>query len=103
MLEHGIGYSCSEDDLTFILFHVVAITERYYQSYQKPGVVVVCHTGIGTCLLDTSEGRHASDPGNAYAGDVLYGLSKGSDIEGVCDPAGSVLRNADTLFYPAYA
>ena len=52
MLEHGIGYSCSEDDLTFILFHVVAIAERYYQSYQKPGVVVVCHTGIGTaCFL----------------------------------------------------
>ena len=52
MLERGIGYSCSEDDLTFILFHVVAIAERYYQSYQKPGVVVVCHTGIGTaCFL----------------------------------------------------
>lgn len=52
MLENGIGYHCSEDDLTFILFHVAAIAEQYYQNSQQPGIVVVCHTGIGTaCFL----------------------------------------------------
>lgn len=48
ILEDSVGYIYSEDDITFILFHVAAAAERYFQEHQKPQVIVVCHAGIGT-------------------------------------------------------
>lgn len=48
LLEESIGYTYTEDDITFILFYVIAAAEQYFQDTRKTNVIVVCHSGVGT-------------------------------------------------------
>lgn len=48
IIERSIGRKCTEIELTSILLHIIAETERQTRNSEKPGVIVLCHIGIGT-------------------------------------------------------
>lgn len=48
IIERSIGRKCTEIELTSILLHIIAESERQTRNSEKPGVIVLCHIGIGT-------------------------------------------------------
>lgn len=48
LLENGLSFCFTDDEMTFVLFYIIAAAEQYFQFNQKPSIIVVCHFGIGT-------------------------------------------------------
>lgn len=48
VLESASGRSYSKDDIALILIYLVVAINRHYEDNLPPGVILVCHTGIGT-------------------------------------------------------
>lgn len=48
VLESASGRSYSKDDIALILIYLVVAIDRHYEDNLPPGVILVCHTGIGT-------------------------------------------------------
>lgn len=48
VVEHGLGHKLSDDDLGYVLMHILVAQERYEQQLPRANVVIVCNSGMGT-------------------------------------------------------
>lgn len=48
ILENGLGCVFTDDEITYMLMHIIAALERSYQAKPVPDVILACNTGMGT-------------------------------------------------------